>query len=233
MITLGIETATMQGGVAIIGEEGSMLAEIRLNVRTTHSERLLPALDYLLRQTGLDIGQVELLAISAGPGSFTGLRVGFGLVKGMAYAFPGKKVAAVPTLEAFAWRLPFSSAPVCPLLDARKGELYGAVFNWNGNGFSRLVPESVLPPEGWIRAAAGVFGPERDKIILLGEGARIYRQRFSAALGERALFAPPEVTPGAACVAYLGVRMAAEGRFSDPAGLVPVYIRKSEAEMKK
>ncbi|MDA8387869.1 MAG: tRNA (adenosine(37)-N6)-threonylcarbamoyltransferase complex dimerization subunit type 1 TsaB [Nitrospiraceae bacterium] len=232
MITLGVETATMQGGVAITGAEGSMLAEIRLNVRTTYSERLLPALDYLLTQTGLDIGQIELLAISAGPGSFTGLRVGFGLVKGIAYAFPGKKVVAVPTLEAFAWRLPFSSAPVCPLLDARRGELYGGIFAWSGNGFCRLVPESVLSPEGWIRAAAGVCGPERDKIILLGEGARIYRERFSAGLGEKALFAPPEVTPGAACVAYLGARMAAEDRFADPARLVPLYIRKSEAEMK-
>ena len=232
LITLGIETATMQGGVAIIGPEGSV-AEIRLNVKAAHSERLLPAIDYLLGQTGLDMGQIDLLAVSAGPGSFTGLRVGLGLLKGMAYAFPEKKVVAVPTLEAFAWRLPFCSSPVCPLLDARKGELYGGIFRWNGDGFYRLVPESVLPPDGWIKAAAGVLGPESDKIILSGEGARIYRERFRAGLGEKALFAPLEITPSAACVALLGARMAAGGRLAGPATLVPIYIRKSEAEMKK
>ncbi|MDA8088142.1 MAG: tRNA (adenosine(37)-N6)-threonylcarbamoyltransferase complex dimerization subunit type 1 TsaB [Nitrospiraceae bacterium] len=233
MIILGVETATMQGGVAIVDPEGTLLAELRLNVRTTHSERLLPALQYLLEQAGLDIGQIDLLAISSGPGSFTGLRVGLGIVKGIAYAFPGKKVVAVPTLEAFAWRLPFSAAPVCPLLDARKGELYGGIFIWRDDGFRRLAPEAVLSPERWIRTAAELCGPGRDKIILMGEGARIYREQFSAGLGEKALFAPPDaMSPSAACVAFLGARMAMENRFADPSVLAPFYLRKSEAELK-
>ncbi|MDA8170823.1 MAG: tRNA (adenosine(37)-N6)-threonylcarbamoyltransferase complex dimerization subunit type 1 TsaB [Nitrospiraceae bacterium] len=243
MITLGVETATMQGGVAIADGEGSILAELGLNVRNknTHSERLLPGLQYLLEQTGIEIGEIGLLAVSSGPGSFTGLRVGLGIVKGIAYAFPEKKVVAVPTLEALAWRLPFSLAPVCPLLDARKGELYGGVFMWRDDGFCRLVPESVLPPDRWVRIAADLCGAgtcketpqRRDKIILMGEGARIYREQFSAGLGEKAVFAPPEVmSPSAASVAGLGARMAMENRFADPSALVPFYIRKSEAELK-
>lgn len=233
MITLAIETATMQGGVAITGADGSILAELGMSVRTTHSERLLPSIKYLLGLTGLDIGEIELLAISAGPGSFTGLRVGLGIVKGIAYAFPEKKVAAVPTLEAFASRLPFSPAPVCPLLDARKGELYGGIFIWKEDGFERMVPESVLPPENWVRLMSGVCASGHDKIILMGEGARIYRDKFTCGLKRRAVFAPPDfMSPSAASVAMLGARMAGEGRFADPAQLVPLYIRKSEAELK-
>ncbi len=233
MIVLAVETATMNGGVAL-ADEDRLIAELRLNVKTTHSERLLPGLDYLLKQADLELGQIDILAVSQGPGSFTGLRVGIALVKGMAFASGGaKKVVAVHTLEAFAWHFPFSHIPVCPLLDARKGELYGGIFLWKGGSFERIVPEAVLSPGKWITMAREVLGQGHDKIILMGEGATIYREEFRSAIGGQALFAPPPLmAPSAANVALVGAQMACKGLFADPETLTPFYIRKSEAELK-
>ncbi len=223
----------MNGGVALAGDEG-LIAELRLNVKTTHSERLLPGLDYLLKQTGLELEQIDILAVSHGPGSFTGLRVGISLVKGIAFAYgTGKKVVAVPTLEAFAWHFPFSCLPVCPLLDARRGELYGGIFLWREGEFTRVVPEAALPPDKWIELARDALDRGHDKIVLMGEGSAIYGKNFRDSLGGRALFAPPSaMSPSPANVALLGVQMAAKGLFADPEMLVPFYIRKSEAELK-
>lgn len=232
MIILGVETATMNGGAALADDDG-LIAELRLNVRTTHSERLLPGLDYLLKQTGIGLDQIDLIAVSHGPGSFTGLRVGIALVKGLAFANGGKRVVAVPTLEAFAWHFPFSLHPVCPLLDARKGELYGGIFHWQGDAFEREVPETAQTPDKWVDLAKNALDRGHDKIILTGEGAAIYANRFRASLGGHALFAPSSsMSPSPANVALLGAKMAAERFFADPETLVPFYIRKSEAELK-
>ena len=233
MIVLGVETATMNGGVALAGDEG-LIAELRMNVRTTHSERLLPGLEYLLKQTGLEFGQIDIFAVSHGPGSFTGLRVGIALVKGMAFASGRRgKIVAVPTLEAFAWHFPFSCLPVCPLLDARRGELYGGIFLWKEGSFIRAVPDAVLPPRKWIELAKAALDHGHDKIILMGEGATVYKNEFEHSLGGHVLFAPPSaISPSPANVALIGAHMASEGLFADPETLVPYYIRKSEAELK-
>ncbi len=226
MIVLGIETATLTGGVALL-EDGRLVGELRMNVKVTHSERLLPGLDHLLKTAGLAIGDVDVIAFSAGPGSFTGLRVGLSLVKGLAFA-AGKPVTAVPTLEALAWNLPFSPVPVCTFFDARKKELYGAVFEWKEGGFRRLVPEGVKSPSEWARDLS-VF----KQVLLTGEGALLYKDEFLGHLGENALFAPaPMLYPSPVNVALIGYKMALEGAFSDPAGLGPFYIRRSEAELK-
>jgi len=231
MITLGIETATMTGGIGII-RDGLLIAELRLNIRTTHSERLLPGLDYVLRQSGLKLADMDLLAVSIGPGSFTGLRVGLSMAKGISFAI-GKPLVPVPTLEAFAWNLPFSPHPVVPLLDARKKELYGGMFLWDENkkGFERLVPESVMPARSW----AETILKKGRKVVLTGEGALLYRDEFETALGDNVMFAEGGLlSPSPANVAFLGEKWLKEAiPFERDASRVkPFYIRKSEAELK-
>ncbi len=120
MKILAIETSTMLGGIAIMGEAEGLIMEVRLNVRSTHSERLMSEIDHALKQAGMKITDMDVFGISIGPGSFTGLRVGLSTVKGFSYA-TGKPVVSIPTLEAFAWNFPFSPYPVCPMLDARSG----------------------------------------------------------------------------------------------------------------
>jgi tRNA threonylcarbamoyladenosine biosynthesis protein TsaB len=224
MKVLAIETSTMLGGVALAGEQG-LLAEVRLNVKSTHSERIMTAVDYVLRQSDMTLDDIGAFAAASGPGSFTGLRIGLSTAKGLCYA-AGKPLVLVPTLEAFAWNFPFSEHPVCLMLDARKGEVYAALYRWEEYGFVPLMHERSVRPEELLNA---VEGP----VVLAGEGALIYQDRIVAAIGARALMAPHgKMIPSPANVAMLGRERALRGEFTDFAHAEPLYIRKSEAEVK-
>lgn len=224
MKILAIETSTLLGGVAVM-DEGTLIAEIRLNVKTTHSERLMIGIDSALRLANMKITDIDVYSISIGPGSFTGLRIGLSTVKGFAFA-TGKPVVAVPTLDAFAWNFPFSAYPVCPMLDARKKEVYTALYEWDGEGFKKVVPELSIRPEEFIR---DIKGP----VVFAGDGVRLYREIILSIKGNEAIFVPPQSDiPSASSVAFLGYKKAIRGEFSDPLTLTPFYIRKSEAEIK-
>jgi len=231
MTVFGIETATMTGGIGIV-RDGILLAELRLNIKTTHSERLLPGLDYLMRAAGMKLADMDAVAVSIGPGSFTGLRVGLGMAKGISFALE-KPVIPVPTLEAMAWNLPFSAYPVVPLFDARKKELYGAVFEWDEEkkGFERLIPESVMPPLSWAEAILKTV----KKAVLAGEGALLYGDEFRKVLKDKVIFAEGgKLLPSPANIAFLGEKWLKEGLpfERDASKIKPFYIRKSEAELK-
>ncbi|MCL4457386.1 MAG: tRNA (adenosine(37)-N6)-threonylcarbamoyltransferase complex dimerization subunit type 1 TsaB [Nitrospirae bacterium] len=224
MKLLAIETSTMLGGVAIMDGD-ALIAESRLNVKFTHSERLMTGMDYALEQSGLKIEDIDVFAVAIGPGSFTGLRVGLSTVKGLVYA-TGKKLVSVPTLEAFAWNVPFSEYDVCPLLDARRKEVYAGIFRWTDDGFVRVMSEQAIKMEALMSLII-------EPTIFLGEGALIYKENIKANLGDKAFFANPQhMVPSPANVAYLGMKKAAAGEFEEPIALAPMYLRKSEAEMK-
>lgn len=224
MKLLAIETSTMLGGTAIM--DGDMLvAESRINVKVTHSERLMTGIDHALAQAGLKIEDIDVFAVTIGPGSFTGLRVGLSTVKGLVYA-TGKKLVSVPTMEALAWNIPFSRYDVCPLLDARKKEVYAGIFRWADYGFVRVLNEQAI---GIDALMSSIIEPT----IFLGEGALIYRDRIEANPGVKAFFAKPQhMVSSPANAAYLGMKKAMAGEFEDPIALAPMYLRKSEAEMK-
>ncbi len=225
MKVLGIDTSTMLGGIALLDEQ-MLIAETRLNVKVSHSERLMSEVALCLERTGLTLHDIDVFALAIGPGSFTGLRVGVSTVKGLAYA-TGKPVTAVSTLEAFAWNAAFCRHPVCPLLDARKKEVYGAVYRWTDTGFEPLIPEGAYP----VRALVQKLD---EPTLFLGEGAVLYRSDIVDAAGERAIFGTPEMmAPSPAHVAQLGLSNARNGIFIDPAHLVPSYCRRSEAEKSK
>ncbi len=223
MKILAIETSTMLGGVAVT-DGTTLIAESRINVKSTHSERLLTEIDHVLTRSGLTIRDIDLFAIAIGPGSFTGLRVGLSTVKGLVYA-TGARLVAVPSLEAFAWNLPFSSHPVCPLFDARRKEVYGGLFRWTGTGFVREIAERPI-------ALADLLTLIQEPTVFIGEGAVIYREEIIGTLRDKALFAPPrEMVPSPASVAHLAFLRAQRGEFDDPVSLIPLYLRRSEAEM--
>ena len=229
MKILAIDTSTMLGGIAIM-DESLLIAESRLNVKSTHSERLMTEIEHCLKQSGIKISDIDVFAVATGPGSFTGLRIGLSTVKGFSYA-TGKQIVSVPTLEALAWNFPYSKYPVCTMLDARKKEVYAALFKWEGENLIRLTNETSAKPEEFARDALRVT--HDDKFIFAGEGAVLYRDKIIEAMGEKAIFAPPEKTvPSPANVAVLGFKKAKAGEFSEPISLIPMYIRKSEAEVK-
>ncbi len=124
MKILAIETSTMLGGVAILDEYEGLIAEARLNVKSTHSERLMTAINHTLAQSDLRLSDIDAFAVAIGPGSFTGLRIALSTAKGLVYA-TGKPFVTVPTLEAFAWNFPFTRYPVCLMLDLIRKMLAG------------------------------------------------------------------------------------------------------------
>ena len=255
MRVLAIDTSTLLGGVAIVDELSGVVVEVRLNVKSTHSERLMTTIDYALQQSGYTISDMDVFAVATGPGSFTGLRIGLSTVKGLSYA-TGKPIVSVPTLEALARNFPFCRYPVCTMLDARKKEIYAALFEWRNDGFIRLInemsvkvqdflkkleennpsaPPYVPPYQGGIkRGTKGEVGGFSDgKIVFTGDGAILYRDEIVSHMGERAVFASPEkMAPSPANVACIGIQKALIGEFSEPVNLVPFYLRRSEAEIK-
>jgi tRNA threonylcarbamoyladenosine biosynthesis protein TsaB len=215
---LAVETSTLAGGVALLEDE-RLRGEYLLDVRATHSERLMPAIDRLLADAGWTAADLTGLAVAVGPGSFTGLRIGLSAVKGLALALD-IPVAAVPTLDALAATLPFAMFPVCPVLDARKGEVYASRYRWDGAAMRREWEYLALPP--------AVLAARLDEpVILLGDGA-------GAVSSVHARQAPPHrrlASPAA--VAVLGSTQLASGRRVSAAELVPIYLRPSEAELKR
>lgn len=226
MKVLGIETSTLVGGVALLDDE-TLVAEHTLNVALTHSERLLSAIDQLLAAARWRLGELDGLAVAVGPGSFTGLRIGLATAKGLAFA-TGTPLAGVPTLDALARTLPFARHPVCPILDAKKGEVYASLYRTDRGEAERLWGYLAVSPEELCGRLKGLDGP----VIFLGDGVAAYRALLETALGAAALFAPPgSRAPSAAAVAELGLRAIRAGQATAPAELVPLYIRPSEAEL--
>jgi tRNA threonylcarbamoyladenosine biosynthesis protein TsaB len=225
MKVLSVETSTMLGGAAVVDETAGLVGEIKLNVKTTHSERLMSAIDTLLRQSDLTLDAIDAFSVAIGPGSFTGLRIGLSTVKGLSYA-TGKPVVTVPTLDAFALNFPFSAHPVCLMLDARKSEVYAAVFTWKKDGFKKTFGERSILPEELLKELRG-------SVVFAGEGANLYRDLIRETMGDRAILASADkMVPSPANVAAIGLEKALRNEYTMPSEAVPLYIRKSEAEVK-
>lgn len=220
---LTIQTATPAGSVALTHGE-RLLGELHLDVRRTHGSWLLPAIGQLLGAAGLDAAELDAFAVTIGPGSFTGLRVGLATAKGLAIA-TGRPLVGVSTLQALAMQAPHAALPVCALLDARKGEVYAGLFRQDAGLPEPLAAETVAAPE---RVLAGLSGPT----LFVGDGAAAYRPLILRHLGEAARFLPAAYDPPrAAHAAVLAARCFAAGAAVPPAALNPLYLRPSEAEL--
>jgi len=208
----------LSDGEALLGE--CILGEDRCN-----SGRMMAAIADLLRAAKLTPGELDAFAVSLGPGSFTGVRVGIGTIKGLCLA-TGKPAIGFSSLAMLALNLPYSTLPVAPMFDARKGELYAALYRV-GSLPETIVPDAVLPPQAFLQSI-------QSPTLFLGEGAVRYRQLIEETLGERALFAPWHLNqPRAAAGAVLALAAALEGNFTPLPLLNPTYLRASEAEIAK
>lgn len=227
MITLAIDTATKTAGVALLDDE-RVVAEYFFQLPVHHSETVLPALQRGLRLAALDIGDVGLIALTVGPGSFTGLRIGASTVKGLALAAGTPvPVVGVSTLEALAYNAAGFPGLVCPLLDARKGEVYGALYRADEEGF----PEALM--EERVGAPAEIVGRAEGDTLFLGDGLTAAAGCIAARPGGLTHFAAPNLqSVRASSVALIGRRKGLRGETLDPATFVPRYLRRSEAEIR-
>ncbi|UCH81793.1 MAG: tRNA (adenosine(37)-N6)-threonylcarbamoyltransferase complex dimerization subunit type 1 TsaB [Nitrospiraceae bacterium] len=224
MKILAIETATIAGSIALYDDTSGIVGEVRINVKIAHAERLMPSIQWLLDSSRVSIDEVDVFAVSIGPGSFTGLRIGLSTVKGFAFATE-KPVIAVPTLDAFARTIPYCIYQICPVLDARKDEVFTGLYRWEDNACKKIMPEKALSPERLIHEI-------KEQTLFTGDGITRYGDVIKEKCGDLALFPPPsKMSPSASTVAEIAYDKFNRGELSDPVSLTPFYIRKSEAEL--
>ncbi len=230
MKILALDTATMTATCAV-SENGVLLGEASLHGAKTHSQKLLPMVGELLRSLSLSPGEMDAFAVSIGPGSFTGLRIGVVTAKGLAYA-AGKPVYGVPTLEALAFTVPFWKGVICPLVDARNQQAFCGFYLRTEHAAERMLEDNVLHVDTLADTLA-VFGRE---VLLVGDCAArfapLVRERWADAHSDLAVHAadPAMFGPRAAATALLAERMAVSGAPGDPFALEPSYMRPSQAE---
>jgi tRNA threonylcarbamoyladenosine biosynthesis protein TsaB len=223
MKILAVDTATKSCSVAII-EAGSLSTELTSLKDQTHSKHLMELIHNALGISGFGAADIDGLAVTIGPGSFTGLRIGVSTIKGLAHALD-KPVAGISSLDVLAWQCADRSYLICPLLDARKGEVYSATYRYNHDTLTPKSPETASAPEAAIQKI-------KEPCVFIGSGAQLYRKRISTALGDLAHFAPQSQNIiRASSVAFLSMERFKTHDTVTAADLVPHYIRKSDAEL--
>jgi len=224
MRILGIDTSTSCGSVGLI-DGGEVVSDHLLNIPVTHSQRLLGAIEIVLREAGCSIEDLDGWAIALGPGSFTGLRIGVSTVKGLAFA-TGKPVTGISTLDVLASQIAPTPYLICPVLDARKKEVYTAFYRFGKSLVKRESGYQAIKPEDLVRRI-------KEQTIFLGDGAKIYRDFLLNSLSSFALFPPaPLHLSHGSMVAKLGSELLQRGECLDLSTFAPIYVRPSEAEMK-
>lgn len=221
MLILSADTSTAYYSVAL-SRDDHVLAEVSVEGAKKHSERLLETVDWLLGETGCKLNEIDLLAVSQGPGSFTGLRIGVAAWKGLA-AGAGLSLVGVSSLDAMARLVEVRDGCVCPLLDAKMQEVYGAVYRFEDGSREKVQPDTVCPVEDLLDGLPG-------KVLFLGEGAEVYRDRIEDVLPEAAFASAACSFPRASAVAAEALHAVAGGAPCDPELVRPVYLRKSQAE---
>lgn len=227
MNVLAIDTSGPVCGVAVMTAEGIRFACAVQNKRT-HSVNLMPMIDAGLRATGLTLQDMDRLACTVGPGSFTGVRLGVSTLKGLAHGC-GKPCAGVNALEALAAGAGAFPGVVCPIQDARAGQVYGAAFRCTAEGAApvRLMPDAPLKLEDYVQALLPLAG-EGEAFLFLGDGMPVHRARLQELLGTRAVFAAPaRAFLNPAAVAQLA---ALAEETVDYLALQPLYLRAPNAQ---
>ncbi len=215
--------------------DGVVEAEYSVEHKKTHSQTLLPMLDECKKITELEPDTVDAIAVAAGPGSFTGLRIGAATVKGLSFALK-KPVVPVPTLEAMAYRYAGVEGLICPMMDARRSQVYGAVYTWEDGMFKEIKKAGAYPVEEIIDFL-NALGEGEDlpvQAILLGDGVEANLQSLKDGMLIPYMIAPPHMCrQSAAAVAVLGEKYFSEGKVVAGEDFAPEYFRVSQAERER
>lgn len=223
MLILGIDTSTKYAQIALVEDE-KLLAEVTIQFKATHSEKLIPEIAHSLNMLDIPLQAIDYYAVSIGPGSFTGLRVAVSTVKGLSFV-TGKKVIPVSTLEAIAWNFPYCKYQICPLIDARKKEVFSALFKWQEDEIVRVTEDRVLKVDELVSLI-------QEKTLFVGDAAKLYEVYLTEKLGDYAIVSSSFYnTSRASSIAFLGLKKLKES-LVNAKQLVPNYLRKSEAEIK-
>ena len=229
MKILGLDTSGLVAGAAVV-EDQVLLAEYATNYKKTHSQTLLPMLDELRNMIELDLDTLDAVAVASGPGSFTGLRIGSATAKGLGLALK-KPLVEVPTLEGLAWNLWGASGLVCPLMDARRGQVYAAAYEYVPEKEALRLRTVISPAAVELTELLEQLNGLKREVIFLGDGVPVYLDLIREKARVPYRLAPAACNrQRAASIASLGAVYFAEGRTVSARDHKPVYLRKSQAE---
>lgn len=228
MKILGIDSSGLVASAAI-ADEKNIIAEFTVNNKQTHSQTLLPMIEKVVDMSGIELEQIDAIAIAAGPGSFTGLRIGSATAKGIGLALK-KPVVSVPTLEGLAYRVSVFDGIICPIMDARRNQVYTGIYKMDKGSFVCLSEQKAVD----IHEIMEELEKYDEKVIFLGDGVEVQRETIEKEFKKEYCFAPIHLSKqSAAAVAVLGEIYFNQGRAEDAAEHKPIYLRKSQAERER
>ncbi|MCD8149441.1 MAG: tRNA (adenosine(37)-N6)-threonylcarbamoyltransferase complex dimerization subunit type 1 TsaB [Clostridiales bacterium] len=228
MKILALESSGLVAGIAVLEDE-NLLGEYTINYKKTHSQTLLPMLDEVAKMIELDLNSVDAIAVSAGPGSFTGLRIGSATAKGLGLALD-KPLIHVPTVDALACNLWGCADLICPIMDARRNQTYTGVYRF-ADGQLEIVKEQCAVGIDEIVEEINCLG---QPVVFLGDGVAVFSSYIKENCRVPFSFAPAHMNKQrAGSVAYLGLQYAREGRIETAAEHKPDYLRLSQAERER
>lgn len=225
MLILSVDSSATPASVCLY--DGKVIAEYYINTKLTHSQTLVAMIESVLKVTDTRVEDIDLFAVNSGPGSFTGVRIGVSAVKGMAYA-QDKPCAAVSTLNSMAYNCIADNAVVCACMDARRQQVYNALFRIENGRVQRLGEDRAIE----IDALCQELKHLESKVILVGDGAELVYNSLTE-LNDIVL-APPNLRfQRASSVAMIACEMEKEGKTISAAALMPSYLRLSQAERER
>ena len=228
MKILALDSSGMVASVAVF-EDDTLIAEYTVNYKKTHSQTLLPMLDEVVRMTETQLDGVEAIAVAAGPGSFTGLRIGASTAKGLGLALDIPLIP-VPTVDALAWNLAGCAGLVCPIMDARRQQVYTGIYRVQDGTLEVLEPQMAIAVED----LAGRCNTYEERITFLGDGVPVYRGTLDELLTVPHVYAPGHLSrQRAGAVAALGMELYRKGCSQTAAQFAPDYLRVSQAERER
>lgn len=221
MRILAVDTSSAVASAAIV-EDDKLVCECVLNNKLTHSQTIIPMIDYVFKASELKPQDIDIFAVADGPGSFTGLRIGVTTVKGLAHAAE-KPVVGVNTLEAMAYNLPFCPYIISPIMDARREQVYNAFYKFENGQMKELAAPRAIALFECLEELQR-FG---ERVVFLGDGVPVFKEKIKQVLGDAALFAPQTVNAQRASSVAEAAKNKKTVHYSE---LVPVYLRQSQAE---
>ena len=228
MKILALDSSGLVASVAVT-EDDNLLGEYTINYKKTHSQTLLPMLDEVAKMIELDLKTVDVIAVSAGPGSFTGLRIGSATAKGLALALD-KKIVSVPTVDALAYNIWNCTDVICPLMDARRQQTYTGLYTFEDGRMQALLPQCVVQIEEIINKVNDMGKP----VVFLGDGVPVFADFIAQHCKVPYQYAPAHCNKQrAASVAALGAILYGEGKAEPAAEHKPDYLRLSQAERER
>ncbi len=228
MKILGIDSSGLVASAAVLADD-TVVSEFTVNNKKTHSQTLLPMIDQVVKMSGIEKNEIDAVAVAAGPGSFTGLRIGSSTAKGIAYVL-GKPVVSVPTLEGLAYRMAMTEHLICPMMDARRNQVYTGAYRIKEGKLEICIPQKAAD----ILEILSEVNRLGEKVIFLGDGVPVQMDTIHREMIVPYEFAPAHLNrQSAAAVAALGAIYYSEGKMENAMTHRPVYLRKSQAERER